>query len=236
MQSLEGKTAIITGATSGVGLAISLKLIGEGVKTYLIGRSFKKLEKTYPNFENNNKINFVKIDFEIENDVNKLIEVIGSQSIDILIHSAGIISYQLFENETLENFDKQYHINVKIPFLLTQKFLPNIIKAKGIVVFINSTAGLDPKEYLSQYSASKHALKALSKSLHKELLKDGVKISNLYLGATNTPMQEEIQKKKGNVYKKEKLINTDDIAEFLILILKKSNSLTIPDITFLPNI
>ena len=235
MNDLADKVAIVTGATSGIGQAIAVKLVNEGAKVFFIGRSFENLKEKNVKIEEGANIIFIKADFTRQSDLDELIKKIGTQKVDILIHSAGSISFDLFEKELIENFDFQYSVNMRAPFLITQRLLPNIKLAKGIILFINSTVGLEAQRFLSQYSATKHALRALSKSLHKELRNEGIKISNLYLGATDTPMQRNVQINKGNEYNNKKFINPDEIAEFVLFLIEKSKNMTISDVTILPS-
>src|SRR6185369_10034034 len=109
-------------------------------------------------------------------------------SLDFLIHSAGVIKLAPFSSASLEDFDTHFQCNVRAPVALTQALLPALIAAKGTVVFINSTVVDNPRAGVSQYAASKHALKAIADCLRDEVNKDGVRVLSLFLGRTATPM------------------------------------------------
>ena len=235
MPSLKDKVAVVTGATSGIGLELALLLIKEGAKVFLIGRNFNKIKKNLRHLVlENSKIFFLPVNLnefsEIENLIKKLkLEV----DIDILIHCAGTISLGLFENETIKNLNRQYNVNVVAPFYITQKLLPHIKKKEGQIIFLNSTSGLESKENMSLYASSKHAIKIMAKSLGKELIDDKVKVTNIFLGATDTPMQKKVQEIRGNVYNSNNFMSAIDVANTIISILKIPKNIAITEITLM---
>ncbi len=233
---LEKKVAVVTGATSGIGFEISKILIFEKVKVFLVGRNFKNLNKFLNAIDetliNKKNINFIKADFLKNKDLEQLTKKLSDEKkIDFLIHSAGIISIGSFETEPVENLDKQYKVNVRTPYFITQKLLPQLKKAKGKIIFINSTAGLYTLENISQYSASKHALRALSNGLRKEIAKKGVSIISIYPGSTATPMQKYLQKVKGKPYHHEDFIKPQEMAKQIVQLLRINEKITLTDIT-----
>ena len=84
------------------------------------------------------------------------------------------------------------------------------------------------------YSTTKHAKKALGTAIRKALVEEGVKVINIFLGSTDTPMQERIQKNKGNIYDPKKYMPSKEVAEIVISILKIPTNMTISDITLTP--
>lgn len=235
MKNLINKKVIITGATSGIGMAISKLLVKEGAYLYLIGRTFSALKKDLSSIKgfDSEKVKFIKCDFNDLKDVAVLGDKFSHEDhIDILIHCAGAISFGSLQDEKIENLDRQYRVNVRAPYLLTQKVLRRLKKAKGDIVFINSTTGLDSWEEVGQYSATKRALRAIADSLRKELKKDKVRISSLYLGSVDTPMQQKVQQMKGNEeYDPDLFIPSEVIADFLIYILKMPGQAMVTDVT-----
>lgn len=234
MSSLKEKIAIITGATSGIGYEISINLINKGIKVYLIGRSFDKFKNEL--LVHSDKLNFIKLDLqndvEIENFIGKIDH---EETIDILIHSAGVISLGSFEKSSIDDLDHQYKINVRASYLITQKLLPKIKRAKGDIIFLNSTVGLDSWQNISQYSATKHALKALANSLRKEISKSRTRVTSLYLGSTNTAMQEKVQKLRGISYNSSIFMDAKEIANVVLFVINLPKNMTITDMTLLPN-
>ncbi len=230
---LTGKTALITGGTSGIGKAIALEFAKRGAFICVVGRNKRILKELEDKIEN-------CIGFEI--DLLNESEVIDFkkkfcdkfEGLDFLIHSAGIIFIGGFEKLSLEEFDLQYNLNVRAPYLLTSLFLPLLIKNKGCVVFINSSAGLVAKAGVSQYSATKHALKALADSLREEVNSLGVRVISVYPGQTATPMQKSLYRALKKKYDPERLLDPHDVACILLDSISLSNRAEVTDIKIRP--
>lgn len=225
MTSLKDKIAVITGVSSGIGKAIALGLAAKGVKTCLLGRKLETLEdvavvarKTAP------QVLCYQVDLTADQDVRKIADCIERDFvyIDILIHSAGIISFGPLESASVEDFDRQYRINVRAPYALTQALLPMLRSRQGQIVFINSSAGLNAGPNVGQYAATKHALKAIADSFRQEVNAEGLRVLSVYPGRTATPMQAAIFKMEGRDYRPELLMQPDDVAAVII------NALTLP--------
>lgn len=237
MKNLKGKTAVITGATSGIGLELSQLLIKELVTVYLIGRAFDKLMAIIPNAKNMPTVNYIQADVTKDQDIDKILKAVEHEDkIDFLLHGAGVISFGSLSENPVAKLDHLYMVNVRAPYLITQKLLPKIKNAEGEIIFLNSTAGLETWEGQSQYSASKYALRAIADCLRKETKNDKIKVLSIFLGATASPMQEKVQKHKGNKYDPEDFMSTHQIAEIILLELKKSKTTMITDMTIRSNI
>jgi NADP-dependent 3-hydroxy acid dehydrogenase YdfG len=104
----------------------------------------------------------------------------------------------------------------------------------GSVVFINSSAGLATRANISQYSATKHALKAVADSIRAELNSDGVRVLSVYPGRTAGPQQEAIHKAEGKTYNPELLMQPADIARILVDALKVNRTAEVTDISIRP--
>ena len=232
------KIALVTGATSGIGKSIALKLLSEGAEVIFAGRNFEGLTRDIFSLGmNERKYHLIKSDFLIERDLKNLIQKTNqiSDQIDILVHSAGMIHLGRLEDSELDNLDDLYSVNTRAPFFITQKLLPSLKKAKGRVVFINSTAGLDSWANISQYAASKHALTAIAKSLREEVGPAGVKVISIFPGGTDTPMQEQIQHTEGNVYIPAKFMPAGYVADAVLQALKISDASISLDIIIKPS-
>jgi NADP-dependent 3-hydroxy acid dehydrogenase YdfG len=234
---LRGKIAVITGATSGVGRSIALALAGEGVGVALLGRRAGILRvvarecaasgaKTIPY-----TVDLLK-DREVRQLKQKIIRDFGG--VDILVHSAGVIARSDVAAASLSDFDRQYRCNVRAPFALTQLFLPSLSRRRGQIVFVNSTAGLAAVAGISQYSATKHALKALADSFREELNPLGVRVLSVYLGRTATPMQAKVCAQEGLDYHPEHLIQPSQVAESVVGALGLGREVEVMDIRIRP--
>jgi short-subunit dehydrogenase len=154
--------------------------------------------------------------------------------IDILIHSAGILKPGSITEASVKDFDMQYSCNVRAPYALTQIFLPGLIRTRGQIVFINSTCGLTASRGLSQYSATKHALKAVADSIRKEVNPLGIRVISVFLGRTATPMQARVHRLENKPYRPERLIQPGQVASAVVNTLLLGREAEVMDIRIRP--
>jgi short-subunit dehydrogenase len=231
------KTAVITGATSGIGMAASLALLHEGWNLFLIGRKFDHLMSSISAISTlAARVNYIIGDLSADEDLRKITNQINAEapSVDLLLHSAGVIHLGGINELKAEQFDEQYKVNLRAPYILTRDLLPVIELSGGIIIFINSTAGLNSWKNTSQYSATKHGLRAFADSLSAEVREKGIKVVNIFPGATDTPMQEQIQAKEGNRYDPEKYLPAVLVANTIIQIVNQPQISWITDLTIKP--
>jgi short-subunit dehydrogenase len=237
MSMLKDQIAVITGASSGIGKAIALGLAEKDAALCLIGRNLAALNNILENAKIiTSQIKTYQVDLNIDDDI-KMLKTLILQDlgyIDILIHSAGLIYMDKLEHAPIEDFDKQYRINVRAPYLLTQALLPMIKLRRGQIVFINSSVGLNAKANLSQYSATKHALKAVADSLRAEVNDYGIRVLTVYPGRTATPMQAVVHEMEGRPYHPELLMQPEDVAKAVINVLILPQTAEVTDISIRP--
>jgi NADP-dependent 3-hydroxy acid dehydrogenase YdfG len=237
LEPLANQTAVITGASSGIGEAIALAVAEEGAKVCLIGRSARRLQIVAQNARTEaSKVLTYQADLTIEADIQKLVERLQEETkqVDMLIHSAGIISLGRMDRTPVEKLDWQYRTNVRAPYILTQALLPMLRMRRGQIVFINSTMGLRARGTVGQYAATKHALKAIADALRDELNAEGVRVLSVFAGRTATPMQEMVHGSEGATYQPERLMQPDDVAGVVVNALKLPRTAEITDITVRP--
>jgi short-subunit dehydrogenase len=236
MESIQGKTGLITGATSGIGLALSLLLLKSGAKLYLLGRSFDKLREMILESGEDFEYKFLKMDLEEKDLINSLKGALKEEkSIDFVIHCAGYISLGSFIDSNLKDFDKHFDINVRSPYIITKHLLEMLEKRKGQILFMNSTAGLSSWQGIGQYASSKHALRSIADSLRKEMSGKGVKVTSVFLGSVDTPMQKRVQKLRGNKYKASNFMDANDVASFILNILTLPFGTCVSEVTLVRN-
>ena len=237
MTSLKNQIAIITGASSGIGKAVTLGLAAKGVKTCLLGRNLETLDATAKVARKYTpQVLCYQVDLTVDQDVREIADVIQQDvgHIDMLIHSAGVISFGRLESAPVEDFDRQYRTNVRAPYALTQALLPMLRARRGQIVFINSSAGLIASANVGQYAATKHALKAVADSLRHEVNAEGLRVLSIYPGRTASPMQEAVFKMEGREYRPELLMQPEDLASVVINALALPRSAEVTDINVRP--
>lgn len=237
MPALNHQAAVVTGASSGIGAAIALRLAEEGVKLHLIGRNSDGLEAVAQRARTNSpRVCTYRANLDSDEDLEKLKTnlQLTCDGIDILVHSAGVIAIGPLETTSLADFDRQYRTNVRAPYALTQALLPMLRVQHGCVVFINSSTGLVTRANISQYSATKHALKAMADSFRAEVNADGIRVLSIYPGRTASPQQAAIHKAEGKAYSPELLMQPEDVARIVVEALKVNRTAEVTDISIRP--
>lgn len=235
--SFENQVAVITGATGGVGKAMASALASNGATLILMGRNLESLGELSRGMQTNHgEIFTYRADLSIERDMAEISAWVQKkfERVDILIHSAGVIAMGVLSDAAIDKLDWQYRINVRAPFLLTQLLLPALKSSRGQIVFFNSSAGMNPNANCSQYSVTKFALRALAESLRQEVNAEGVRILNVFLGRTASPMQRRIHEMEGRKYCPERLIQPEDIAAIVSKALELPRSVEVTDIHLRP--
>ena len=234
--TLSGCVAVVTGASSGIGRAIGIALSREGAHLCAVGRDQGRLEHAVDVAQRCAPAASFQIDLTQESDFQPLIRHLENTGrIDVLIHCAGVIRSGLMECASIEDLDLQFAVNVRGPYLLTQRLLPLLAVPGGQIVFINSSVGLAARQaQLGQYSATKHALKAITDSLREELNPKGIRVLSVYLGRTATPMQEAIFREEGKPYHPELLLQPEDVASVVVHALTLPSTAEVTDISMRP--
>lgn len=192
MNILKDKVVLLTGAGGGIGRATAEKLAACGMKIILFGgNNVEKLKQTQDIVEKYSDCavfsgDLTNPDF-IKTGVQKAAAVFGG--IDVLINNAGVAQNTAFEDISLEEFDKIMAINLRTPFILTQQVLP-CLKKSGSATIINIASVVSHAGYPQQsvYTASKHALLGMTKSIAAEYYKDNIRVHAIAPGGVYTDM------------------------------------------------
>jgi len=237
MAAFSDQIAVVTGASSGVGRAIALSLAKERASLCLIGRNVDSLEvvaecarATAPYARG------YQTDLTQDKDIQELAARLRHHfgHIDLLVHSAGVITLGPVESAAVEDFDWQYRTNVRGPYLMTQALLPLLKPRHGQIVFINSSVGLSAKANVGQYAATKHALKALADCLRDEVNADGMRVLSVFLGRTASRMQAAVHEREGRPYDPARLVQPEDVASVVLESLKLPRTAEVTDISIRP--
>ncbi|HYV65723.1 MAG TPA: SDR family oxidoreductase [Myxococcales bacterium] len=187
MGRLSGKVAVVTGGTSGIGLATARLFAAEGAKVIATGRNPETLAAARKELANAAEV--VQSDAGDPAQVRKLVEGIGRAHgrIDVLFLNAGIAKFAPFGDSSDELFDEVLQVNLKGPFLALRAALPLLPKGAS-VIFNSSVAGDQAFPNASVYSASKAALTALARGAAVELAPKGVRVNTVSPGPITTPI------------------------------------------------
>ena len=232
---LAGRMAVVTGASSGIGRAIAEELAGRGASICLVGRRPEILGAIAPRMDRGARKLIYQIDLGIDAAVESLPGHLlrDGGEVDILVHSAGVISLGAMEQASIDAFDRQININLRAPYRLTQALLAQLKSRRGQIVFINSSAGVSASPGSGAYSVSKHGLKGLADSLRAEV-NGQVRVTSVFTGTTATPMQQSLHAAKGRAYSPESLIQPADVASVVANLLSLPRTVEVTDIHMRP--
>jgi NAD(P)-dependent dehydrogenase (short-subunit alcohol dehydrogenase family) len=229
---LRGHNCVVTGASSGIGRAITVAFAAAGATVYAVARRREELEAT-AQLARPDAVVPLHADLTREDAVLELARTLGARDggMDVLVHSAGTWSYGGFDTAPVAELDRQYATNVRAPYLLTQALLPALRASAGQVVFVNSTAGLTARAGVAQYAATKHALKAMADALREEVNSEGIRVLTVYPGRTASPLQARIFQVEGRPYLPERLMQPEDVASAVLHAITLPRTAEITDLT-----
>lgn len=184
------KTALITGASSGIGLEIARQLAGEGVSLILVARRKERLEALAGELESGGaEVRVIPLDLARPGAGKELFETTEQESIEIdyLVNNAGFGGYGAFSEREWDNDRDMIQVNITALTEITRFYLPGMIKRKrGAILNVASTAGLIPGPYQSVYYATKSYVISFSHAISHELKGTGVTVTALLPSATAT--------------------------------------------------
>jgi NAD(P)-dependent dehydrogenase (short-subunit alcohol dehydrogenase family) len=226
----EGRWALVTGASSGIGRALALGLAEGGARVILSGRDGARLAQVAAEVGPEGRI--LAADLTDPGAVARLAADVGAltEALDLLVHSAGVVTLGPVGETTAADLDLNWQVNLRAPFLLTTALLPRVRAARGQVAFVNSGAGLAANPGWGAYAASKHGLKALADALRAEVRGDGVRVLSVYPGRTASPMQAAVKAHEGAPYQPERLIQPEDVSRMTLQALALPRTAHVVDV------
>jgi len=222
---LEGKVAIVTGASRGIGRAISVALAQEAATVVLAARSIHELQRTADMVtQAGGKSQTVVTELTKEQSIKNLVNVTGEKfgRLDILVNNAGITHSAKLEDTLTEDWERCISINARAPFILCREALPLLKKSQAAhIINIASVVGVKGYPHQSAYTASKHALRGMTISLAEELRGSNVRVHVLCPGGVDTDMVDRV---RPDIVKDE-LIKPEEVAELVLyLVTHKGNA------------
>jgi NADP-dependent 3-hydroxy acid dehydrogenase YdfG len=235
LRSLENSTAVVTGASSGIGYATSLALARCKARVALVGRRLPILKdlatKCGP------RASAYSCDLTDDEMVAKFAAKLSVDfpSIDILVHSSGTIKLGRIQTSPVSDFDAQYSANVRGPYLLTQSLLPQLQSVSGQVVFINSSITRAANiEGRGSYAATQQAVQSIANALRDEVNAAGIRVTTIFPGTTATERQVQLHRMSGKTYDPNRMLKAEDVAEAVLFALSIGRSAEITDIYLRP--
>jgi len=186
---LQDKKVLVTGAASGIGRATAIRFAAEGARVTIGDRNLAGLEETAAMMTGTPVVQqFDALDVA---SCRTLVEVAAADGLDAVCNISGILKWGRSEEFSMEDFAQVMQVNTTSLFAIIQAALPHLIASKGNVVNTASAAGLIGIAYSVAYTASKHAVVGLTKSLALEYASVGVRFNAVAPGQVNTPMTQQ---------------------------------------------
>ena len=187
---LQGKRALVTGGSDGIGLAIAAAFRSEGAELVIVGRNPGRLEAAREAIGGN--VDAIAADLSTLEGVGSVVAAIAGSGhpVDILVNNAGVAYLVPFDTVTPQQYEASFALNVTAPFFLTQRLLPHLGEGASVINISSYFADkMIPKRPSSLYSLSKGALDSLTKSLAFELGPRGIRVNAIAPGTVDTAMR-----------------------------------------------
>ena len=230
MAGLNKNAAIVTGASSGIGYAVSKKLSALGYEVFGLGRDFTKAEwaKTDP-------IHPIVCDVLDTDQLCACVKQIAAQhQVQVLVNNAGVGYYGLHEELNPDKIKKLVRTNLEVPLILTQQLLRHLKKHHGYVINISSVTAGQSNPHGCAYGATKAGLSGFSRSLFDETRKYGVKVVTISPDMTQTNLYRNADFKEGD--EPQSYLLPEDIAKAVEWILSQREGVIVTDLTITPQI
>ena len=182
--------AVVTGATRGIGYAIAERLLQDGLEVITTG--------TKENAKHPAGSSYYQVDFLDDYSVNKFIQYLKKQKINILVNNAGINKIGEFSSIDIDDFDRILRVNLRVPFQICQAVIPYMENEKwGRIVNLTSIFGNITKEYRAAYSSSKFGLDGMTAALAAELSEKGILANSVGPGVIDTELTRDVLGESG---------------------------------------
>lgn len=238
------KTALVTGATSGIGEAVARSLAQTGFRLIITGRRKDRLTQLEDELVNKYKSEILTLNFDIRN-LNDVETFIGElpekwSKIDLLINNAGLaVGLNTIDSGHVEDWERMIDTNIK-GLLYVSRVVSNLMKSNGSghIINIGSIAGKSVYPNGNVYCATKYAVDALSKGMLMDLVQYNIKVSQICPGAVDTEFSlvrfKGDKEKADNVYKGFEALTAKDIADAIMFIVNAPSHVNISDMVIMP--
>jgi len=243
MLSLKNKIVFITGASSGIGEACAKQFAALGARLILTARRIDRIQKLASTLKNEHKIEVLPLKLDVQNkeEVAKVIRELPKdwQAIDVLVNNAGLaLASDKIQDGKIENWEVMVNTNVLGLLYVTHAILPEMIKRNyGHIINIGSIAGHDYYVGGNVYCATKHAVKAINKSMRLDLSGSDIRITEISPGLTHTEFSEVRWKSKersDQFYSGLTPLSADDIADTIVYAATRPVHVNIEEMTIFP--
>ena len=232
MEIIKDKNILIVGATGCIGKATALLLKQSGANLFITSSNESKLAELSAELDLPRNQTFL-LDITDANAVKNVAENIHQQipAIDILINAAGIGIIKPIENLTEQDFMQTVQVNLAGAFYVVKNFIePMKIAKKGLIINIPGVLGKTPMAGAAAYSASKYGLNGMMKSIREELKRTDIRITNIFLGGTDSPFWDHIDLR----VQRDKFIQASEVAKSIWFLCQQPSSGVVSELVLQP--
>jgi NAD(P)-dependent dehydrogenase (short-subunit alcohol dehydrogenase family) len=218
------ETAVVTGATGGIGQAVVHVLAANGYRVYALGRA----PDTLAAMEHADVVACTTDLSRLESLPDSLADL---ENVHALVHCAGVSEVATVEDTPRGVWDETFAVNVSGPASLTRALLPALRAGHGRVVFINAAPGLRAVPKWSAYTASKAALRELADSLREEEREHGLRVTTIYPGGVRTDLLRKVRELLGVPYDAAVTVKPETLAALVLAVLRFPDDAEIMDVS-----
>ena len=223
------ETAVITGASSGVGKSLAIQLSDAGYRVVLAARSEDKLNAIAEEIQSKGGDSLVvPTDVSRPEQINNLKDrALEYGDVSVVINNAGLGKFSKVEDVAIEDWDRQLDVNLRASFLVSQAFIPGMKqRLNGTLAFMNSVAGKKGYPYSAAYVASKYGMRGLADSLREELREDNIKVISIHPGAVDTPFWDGT----GMNFPREEMLSTYTLAQSIVHAIQSPGNFAVEEL------
>ena len=233
MQPLAGKVSIVTGASRGIGKAISILLAQSGSRVVLAARSEPQLKSVSEEISGQNgEALVIPTDLTVDKEMERLVQQTLKEwgSVDVLINNAGLGKLAPVVKAKVSDWDETFRVNLRAPMFLSKLVLPTMMeRGEGSIINISSVSGKSGQANGSAYSASKFGLMGFTQSLYEEVREYGIRVAAICPGFVDTPLVPQMRR-----LDRSKMIRPEDIAQTVLFVLTSPPTVCPVEITIRP--
>jgi NAD(P)-dependent dehydrogenase (short-subunit alcohol dehydrogenase family) len=187
MSTLKGKVAVISGGTTGIGLAIAQRFAGEGARVFIFGRRKIQLDEALQQIGHN--VTAIQADAADLEDLDRVAARVKSEAgtVDVIVANAGFTEQGLLDSLTPQHFDKTFNLMARGPVFLVQKLLPMMTRG-GSIILVSSAMHVMGIPGHTAYAATKAAVRSYARTWAAEFKDRGIRVNTLSPGVTDTPI------------------------------------------------
>jgi NAD(P)-dependent dehydrogenase (short-subunit alcohol dehydrogenase family) len=218
------ETAVVTGATGGIGQAVVTTLAANGYRVYAVGRAPDKLAAVQ-------NVDVVACTADLSR-LELLPDALADlEQVHALVHCAGVSEVATVADTPRAVWDETFAVNVSGPAALTRALLPPLRAAHGRIVFVNAAPSLRAVPKWSAYTASKAALRELADSLREEERGHGLRVTTIYPGGVRTELLRKVRERLGVPYDPAVTMKPETLAGLVLTVLRFPDDAEIMDVS-----